>query len=465
MKSLSIKSLMRWQLAAAAVLFLASCGGSNNDNRAGSSGAATGSPNGAFTNAGNTARANAFSGTLTGAQVAPANTSSATGTGVAVIDPATRIMKATIVMAGILGTEAHIHIAPPGIAGPIIFPMIEPVAGSGIWSTQATLTEAQFNGFKAGSYYFDVHSAAFPNGEVRAQALQQLPGTTVTGNTAVTAYANVLTGTQQVPSNSSAGTAIGIALVNAAAKTLTATVITSGITGSAARINQGAPGITGTLAFPMIETFAGSGIWTAKAAVSDAQLNALQAGNFYFDVASAAFANGEIRGQIVQSNKTTGTGTGVTGTGTTGMTNPGTTGITGTTGIGATNMTGATGAIGTGATGITGITGITGATGIGTTGTTGITGATGIGTTGITDTIGTGIIGTNGITGATGFGTTGNTGFTGIGTTGTAGFTGIGTTGTTGTTGFGTTGTTGITGTAGFGTGRTGTGFIGITAF
>jgi hypothetical protein len=424
MKSVLIKSFMRWQFAAVAVLFLASCGGANNDHPAGSSGAAIGSPNSAFTNAGSTVQANAFSGTLTGAQQAPADTSSATGTGVAVIDPATRIMKAAIVTAGMLGTVAHIHIAPPGVAGPIIFPMIEPVAGSGIWSTLATLTEAQFNGFKAGSYYFDVHSAAFPNGEVRAQALQQLPGTTITGNTAVIAYANVLTGTQQVPSNSSAGTAIGIAMINAAAKTLTATVITSGIAGSAARINQGAPGVTGTLVFPMIETFPGSGIWIAKAAVSDAQSSALQAGNFYFDVASAAFANGEIRGQIVQSNKTNGTGTGATGTG------------------------------------ATGITGITGTTGIGTTVPTGIPGATVINTTGITGATGTGMIGTNGTTGATGFGTTGITGITGstgIGTAGNTGFTGIGTTGTTGTTGFGTTGTTGTAG--------IGTRFIGPTVF
>lgn len=383
MKAFQNKTLTRWSLAFAAALVLASCGGSNKDTDAatGTSGAGpgtgtttTGSNQPGTTNTASVALpSNAFASNLTGAEEVPPVAASATGTGVAVVDPSTMQMKATIVTAGITATAAHIHVAPRGQSGPIVFPLAETSGGSGIWTTQATLTTTQMNDLRAGNYYFNVHSAAFPNGEIRGQILQGAStgstgttgsgttgtGTTGTGTTgttttgsgttgagatgtagttatgtvtgggnagtagtgtvsteARTSFINVLTGAQQVPANASAGVAIAVAIFDPTTRTLKSSITTMGISGTDAHIHQGAIGNPGPVIFPMTETTPGSGIWITNALLNDEGVSSLTAGTFYFDVHSAAYTDGELRAQIVPQAGSTGTGT--TGTGTTG---------------------------------------------------------------------------------------------------------------------------------------------------
>ncbi len=213
MNTFGNRSLTRWSVVLATVLFVASCGGDNDDDVAAIDGSATpastGTPAGADnSNTPNETRndaptdpadnvalpENAFATTLSGAEEVPPVTTTATGTGVVVVDPDTLAMKATIVTAGIAGTAAHIHIAPPGVAGPIVFPLTETATASGIWTTQATLTANQLAELRAGNYYFNVHSAAYPNGEIRGQILRGANnGTTGTG-TATTDPATTGTG-------------------------------------------------------------------------------------------------------------------------------------------------------------------------------------------------------------------------------------------------------------------------------
>ena len=506
MKTFPLGLKTRAWLAVLGMLALASCSGGGGD-----SGTTTPSNNltPATTQAAVSELTDAFAATLTAAQVVPQRASSATASGTVVIQPATRIMTATLTTTGVAGTAADIHQAPAGLNGPVIFPLTETSRGSGVWTTRATLTEAQYNAFRAGDFYFNVRSSTFGEGEIRGQILSQQPGTTPatsgntgtgtsttaspsTGTTSVGAGLNpfvtstatflaALRGSQEVPPAASAGLGSGSVLINPANRQLFAAVTTSGIAGTSANIHEAAAGAAGPIVIPLTESGTGSGVWTAGAILTEAQLSSLQAGNFYFSVRSTAFPNGEIRGQILPqtlslefitgaagrtggANSTGTTGTGTTGTGATGTgltgtgtTGPGPTGAglpgTGTTGTGfpgsglpgtgttGTGLTG-TGLPGTGTTG-TGLTG-TGLTGMGTTG----SGLTGSGLTGI-GTTGSGLTGT----GLTGIGTTGSgltgTGLTGIGTTGSgltgSGLTGIGTTGSgltgTGLTGIGTTGT------------------------
>ena len=471
MKSFPFGLNIRIAIAMLGALSLVSCSGGGGDS--GTTTPASSSPAPAATQAAVSELVDTFASTLTAAQVVPQRSSAATAAGTVVIQPATRLMTATLTTTGIAGTAADIQQAPAGLNGPIVFPLTETSRGSGVWTARAVLTEAQHNAFRAGDFYFNVRSTNFGEGEIRGQILSQQPGTTPatststgtgtsanTGTTSVGAGLNpfvtstgtfltALRGSQEVPPNTSVALGSGTVLVNPANGQLIAGVTTSGIAGTSAHIHEAPQGVNGPIIFPLAESVAGSGVWTTSVVLTEAQLASLQAGNFYFNVHSAAFPNGEIRGQILpqtislefvtgaagRPGATNGTGTGLTGTGT-GITGTGTTG-TGTTGTG---MTG-TGLTGTGTTGsgLTG-TGVTG-TGTGLTGTgTGITG-TGTGLTGI----GTGITGTGtGITG-TGTGLTGTgTGLTGTGT----GITGTGLTGTTatGATGAGLpgTGTTGI---------------------
>jgi hypothetical protein len=68
-------------------------------------------------------------------------------------------------------TGIHLHAAPPGINGPIIFdfPLADPFSGT------APLTPRLVADFAAGFLYVNIHSAAYTEGEIRGQLLGPAP--------------------------------------------------------------------------------------------------------------------------------------------------------------------------------------------------------------------------------------------------------------------------------------------------
>lgn len=116
----------------------------------------------------------AFSATLTGAEALPSNASGATGIGLVTVDPDRRTLTASIFTSGMADTDAHMHEAPTRATGPVIFPLAK-APGAAVWSTRTALTEAQLSALQNGNYYVDVHSAAFPGGEIRGQIVWDLP--------------------------------------------------------------------------------------------------------------------------------------------------------------------------------------------------------------------------------------------------------------------------------------------------
>ena len=104
---------------------------------------------------------------LNSSQQNPAVTSSATGSGTVTVN-ADMSVTVNITTSGIAATAAHIHMAPAGQNGPVIVPFVK--NGDSFNAVPgAKLTEAQFAAFKAGNLYVNVHSAANPGGEIRAQ--------------------------------------------------------------------------------------------------------------------------------------------------------------------------------------------------------------------------------------------------------------------------------------------------------
>jgi len=113
-----------------------------------------------------------FMSILSGANEVPPNASPATGTAIGTYDDVTNAFMMDTNATGFLAnvTAAHIHIAPPGVAGPVVFPL-SGTTGSTTYTAHDmfVFTAQQETDFLAGLYYVNIHSAQFPGGEVRGQ--------------------------------------------------------------------------------------------------------------------------------------------------------------------------------------------------------------------------------------------------------------------------------------------------------
>ncbi|HEY3888133.1 MAG TPA: CHRD domain-containing protein [Caulobacteraceae bacterium] len=109
------------------------------------------------------------SATLKGASEVPANTTTGTGTVSATLDTGTKSFSYSVRYSGLTGPAiaAHFHgpAAPGANAPPIITiaNLTSPILGT------TSLTDAQIADLKAGKWYFNVHTAAHPGGEIRGQ--------------------------------------------------------------------------------------------------------------------------------------------------------------------------------------------------------------------------------------------------------------------------------------------------------
>jgi hypothetical protein len=115
-----------------------------------------------------------FTATLAGPTEVPATDSKGMGTVNATLDTTTKAFDYNVTYSGLTGpaTAAHFHgpAAPGANAGPVV-----PVPAGAIMATMihgtATLTDAQIADLNAGKWYFNIHTAAHPGGEVRGQVM------------------------------------------------------------------------------------------------------------------------------------------------------------------------------------------------------------------------------------------------------------------------------------------------------
>lgn len=108
--------------------------------------------------------------TLTGATVVPPNMSTATGTGQFTITPDHKII-GSIKVFDMTPTMAHIHEAAPGKNGPPIITLGKTAEDSYAVPPDTMLSNDQYASYLAGNLYVHVHSAKYPNGELRGQLL------------------------------------------------------------------------------------------------------------------------------------------------------------------------------------------------------------------------------------------------------------------------------------------------------
>ena len=105
--------------------------------------------------------------TLTGDQEVPPVKSAGKGSGFFAVSNEMAIT-GSVTTTGITGTAAHIHLAAPGANGAVIIPLTK---NGDTYSVPAgaRLSDAQSAALTAGNLYVNVHTAANPGGELRAQ--------------------------------------------------------------------------------------------------------------------------------------------------------------------------------------------------------------------------------------------------------------------------------------------------------
>ena len=106
---------------------------------------------------------------LTGAEETPPNTSTVVGGGSIKVDAAGNVSGSLSAPNLTAARAAHIHLGAPGQAGP---PIITLNGGDiGTWSVPdgAKLTPEQMLSYKAGNLYVNIHTVAYPGGEIRTQ--------------------------------------------------------------------------------------------------------------------------------------------------------------------------------------------------------------------------------------------------------------------------------------------------------
>lgn len=105
---------------------------------------------------------------LNGKQEVPPVSTMATGSGTVTV-LMDRSITGAVTTSGVAGTAAHIHLGAPAANGPVIIPLNR--TGDNQWSVPASirLNDAQYEAYRLGNLYVNVHSAANPGGEIRGQ--------------------------------------------------------------------------------------------------------------------------------------------------------------------------------------------------------------------------------------------------------------------------------------------------------
>jgi hypothetical protein len=105
-----------------------------------------------------------------------------------------------------------------------------------------------------------------------------------------------LSGDQEVPSLKSAGTGSGTISVGAD-NTVSGSITTAGLAGTAAHIHEGGVGKNGPVLIPLTKSGDTYSV-PPGTKLSEAQLESLKAGTLYVNVHTVANPNGEIRAQL-----------------------------------------------------------------------------------------------------------------------------------------------------------------------
>jgi hypothetical protein len=112
-----------------------------------------------------------FKATLSGTNEVPSNTSMASGSSTLTYNKSTKTFSIVTTYSGLTPTMGHIHKAVKGVNGAVIFPFTN--VGTSPIKLESSLTDEQFQAMEKDSMYVNLHTTAFPGGEIRGQLMKQ----------------------------------------------------------------------------------------------------------------------------------------------------------------------------------------------------------------------------------------------------------------------------------------------------
>lgn len=240
---------------------------------------------------------------LSGSQEVPPVTTTAGGIANIALDINTGAVNGIVTFSGLSGpaAAAHFHQAPAGTNGSVVIPLTPPVAAAGTISVSAILTPDLLSALVADQLYLNIHTAANPGGEIRGQIFYPIgapplmppftPPTQMTVN---------LSGAQEVPPVSTAGSGTASLTIDTSTGSVTGTITFSGLSGpaTAAHFHQASAGANGPVLIPLTAPASTAGTINVSVTLTADQLTALTSDQIYINIHTAANPGGEIRGQI-----------------------------------------------------------------------------------------------------------------------------------------------------------------------
>ncbi|WP_111641673.1 CHRD domain-containing protein [Marinimicrobium alkaliphilum] len=234
---------------------------------------------------------------LSPGQEVPRVHSEASGLGYATLNTETGGLRLNAWAMNMDTNAAHIHQGTIGENGGVVVGLEQNMDHAGLWQTpENTALDSDTQALLlAGGHYVNMHSEAFPDGEIRGQ-VTPAPWDVLTF---------ALSGSQEIPAVETDAEGDGYALVNTETGYLMMVVNTRNLdAASAAHIHTGTAGMNGGVVVGFEQDSGDASVWRlpADTSLDEATLAEFLNAGHYVNVHSPSYPDGEIRGQILTSD-------------------------------------------------------------------------------------------------------------------------------------------------------------------
>jgi hypothetical protein len=228
-----------------------------------------------------------FSAQLGGEQQFPPVTTTATGYASVILGADGITARYYVNVRSITPTLAHVHTAPAGLDGTVLFALAG--GASGLYEGTQTLTPAQVTSLTEARWYFNIHTAANPTGEIRGQVLE--PGAQL--------FVTRATGLEQLPVVAGTMPSIG-SFVLAPNRLSMRYFVRLATTATGLHLHQEIAGRANPSPAVLLTLPATGTDASGTATLTAAQATELEARGLYLNVHTVAHGGGEARGQVLR---------------------------------------------------------------------------------------------------------------------------------------------------------------------